>query len=43
MPGVFVNGKMDAFEFEKIQLTNNAILAFMKINGQISVTVNGLE
>lgn len=43
MPGVFVNGKMDAFEFEKIQLTNNAILAFMKINGQISVTVNGLK
>ena len=41
--GVFVNGKIDAFEFEKIQLTNNAILAFMKINGQISVTVNGLE
>ncbi len=41
--GVFVNGKMEDIEFERIQLTNNAILAFLKINGEISVTVDGLK
>lgn len=43
MPGVFVNGKMDDIQFKKIELTNNAILAFIKINGEINVTVNGLK
>ena len=41
--GVFVNGKMEDIEFQRIQLTNNAILAFLKINGEISVTVDGLK
>lgn len=43
IPGVFVNGKMEEIEFQRIQLTNNAILAFLKINGEISVTVDGLK
>lgn len=43
IPGVFVNGKMAEIDFQRIQLTNNAILAFLKINGEISVTVDGLK
>lgn len=43
MPGVFVNGKMDDIQFQKIQLTNNAIIAFVKINGEINVSVDGLK
>ncbi|OYX28232.1 MAG: hypothetical protein B7Z06_02150 [Flavobacteriales bacterium 32-35-8] len=41
--GVFVNGAMKDIEFEKIQLTNTAILAFLKVKGNISVTVDGLK
>ncbi|AWG20337.1 hypothetical protein FFWV33_01750 [Flavobacterium faecale] len=43
MHGVYVNGKTDAIRFEKIQLTNNAILASLKINGTIDITVDGLK
>lgn len=43
IPGVFVNGKMDDIEFQKIQLTNTAILAFLKVTGNISVTVDGMK
>jgi hypothetical protein len=43
MPGVFVNGKMEDIQFDKIQLTNHAIIAFIKINGTVNVSVNGLK
>lgn len=43
MPGVFVNGTMDDIEFQRVELTNNAILAFLKVTGQIHVTVDGLK
>jgi hypothetical protein len=43
MPGVIVNGKTDNIQFQKIQLTNKAIIAFIKINGTISVAVDGLK
>ncbi|MFD0990646.1 DUF4403 family protein [Mariniflexile jejuense] len=43
MSGVFVNGTMDEIEFQRIKLTNNAILAFLKVTGNISVTVDGLK
>ncbi|MFH6963952.1 DUF4403 family protein [Flavobacterium plurextorum] len=43
MPGVFVNGKMEDIQFDKIQLTNQAIIAFIKINGTVNVSVNGLK
>jgi hypothetical protein len=43
MPGVFVNGKMDDIQFDKIQLTNQAIIAFIKINGTVNVSVDGLK
>jgi hypothetical protein len=43
MPGVFVNGKMEDIQFDKIQLTNQAIIAFIKINGTVNVSVDGLR
>jgi hypothetical protein len=43
MPGVFVNGKMEAIQFQKIQLTNQAIIAFIKVKGTVNVSVDGLK
>jgi hypothetical protein len=43
MPGVFVNGKMEDIQFDKIQLTNQAIIAFIKINGTVNVSIDGLK
>ncbi len=43
MPGVFVNGKMEDILFQKIQLTNQAIIAFIKVNGTVNVSVDGLK
>ena len=43
MPGVFVNGKIQNFQFQKIQLTNKAIIAFIKVNGTVNVSVDGLK
>ena len=43
MPGVFVNGKMEDIQFQKIQLTNKAIVAFIKVNGTVNVSVDGLK
>ncbi len=43
MPGVFVNGKMEDIQFDKIQLTNKAIIAFIKITGTVNVSVDGIK
>ena len=43
MPGVFVNGSIDDIQFHKIQLTNKAIIAFIKVNGDVNVTVDGIQ
>jgi hypothetical protein len=43
MPGVFVNGKMDDIQFQKIELTNQAMIAFIKVNGVINVSIDGLK
>ena len=40
--GVFVNGKVNDITFEKVQLTNSSIVAFLNITGNVKVTVNGL-
>ena len=40
--GVFVNGNMNDIEFERVQLTNNAIVAFLSISGNVKVTINGM-
>jgi hypothetical protein len=41
MPGVFVNGSLKDIQFQRIQLTNKAIIAFIKVNGDVSVSVDG--
>ena len=41
--GVFINGKMDEIVFQKIELTNQAILAFVQVSGKINVSINGLK
>ena len=41
--GVFINGKMEAIQFEKIQLTNQAIIAFLNVKGTVNVSVDGLK
>jgi hypothetical protein len=43
LPGVFVNGKMEDIQFQKVQLTNNAIIAFIKVNGEINIAIDGLK
>ncbi|MDR6844135.1 DUF4403 family protein [Flavobacterium granuli] len=43
MSGVFINGKMEDIQFEKIELTNQAIIAFIKVNGSINVSIDGLK
>jgi hypothetical protein len=43
MPGIFVNGTLDDFVFDKVELTNNAIIAFIKGSGKIDLKVNGMK
>lgn len=43
MPGVFINGAISAIDFQKIQLTNKAIIAFIKVNGNVKVAVDGIK
>lgn len=43
MKGVFVNGTLADFEFEKVALTNEAIIAFIKTSGNVNVKIDGME
>lgn len=43
MKGVFVNGTLNDFEFEKVELTNNAIVAFITTSGKMNVKIEGME
>lgn len=43
IPGVFVNGTMNDFEFDKIELTNNAIIAFIKGSGKMDLKIDGMK
>jgi hypothetical protein len=43
MSGVFVNGKIEGIQFKKIQLTNQAIIAFLKISGEAQITIDGIK
>ena len=43
MKGVFVNGTLDDFEFEKVELNNQAIIAFIKASGKMNVHIDGME
>lgn len=43
MKGVFVNGTLNDFEFEKVEITNKAIIAFISTSGKMSVKIDGME
>ncbi len=43
MKGVFVNGTLDDFEFEKVELNNQAIIAFIKASGKMNLNIDGME
>ena len=43
MKGVFVNGTLADFEFEKVELTNEAIIAFINTSGKVNVRIDGME
>jgi len=43
MPGIFVNGTLDDFVFDKLELTNNAIIAFIKGSGKIDLKIDGMK
>ena len=43
MKGVFVNGTLNDFEFEKIELTDKAIIAFITTSGKMSINIDGME
>jgi hypothetical protein len=43
MKGVFVNGTMNDFEFEKVEVTDKAIIAFIATTGKMSVKIDGME
>ncbi|MEB3801815.1 DUF4403 family protein [Flavobacterium columnare] len=41
--GVYINGKLTHIDFDKVQLTNESILGFLTITGNLKVEVNGLQ
>ncbi len=41
--GVFVNGSVQEIKLDKIQLSATAMIAFIKLKGKVSVTIDGLE
>jgi hypothetical protein len=43
MVGVYINGKVGNVNFKKIQLTNQAILAFLSIDGKVNIAVDGIK
>jgi hypothetical protein len=43
MKGVFVNGVLNDFEFEKVELTDKAIIAFITSSGKLKIKVDGME
>jgi hypothetical protein len=43
MKGVFVNGTLNDFEFEKVELTDKAIIAFITTSGKLKIKIDGME
>src|SRR5690606_22968558 len=43
MPGVFVNGQLGEITFKNMQLTNEAMVAFIEIDGNVATSVKGIE
>lgn len=41
--GVFITGNLNDFEFEKVELINDAIIAFISTSGKMKITIDGME
>jgi hypothetical protein len=41
--GVFVNGNIENFDFDKIEITNSGMVAFIKGTGKVNLKVDGLK
>ena len=41
--GVFVNGSIEELEFEKIELTNDLIIAFINGKGKMNIKIDGMN
>lgn len=43
MKGVYINGIVNTLEFEKIELTEKAIIAYINSNGNMKINIDGME
>ena len=43
MKGVFVNATMNDFDFEKVEVTDKAIIAFITTTGKMNVKIDGMD
>lgn len=43
MPGIYINGTLDDFVFDKVELTDKAIIAFIKTSGKMDLKVDGMK
>lgn len=43
MPGIYVNGNLNDFEFDKVELTDKAIIAFIKGSGKMNLKIDGMK
>lgn len=43
MKGVFINGTMNDFDFEKVEIIDNAIIAFINASGKMNVKIDGMD
>jgi Domain of unknown function (DUF4403) len=43
MKGVFVNGTLNDFEFEKVEVTDKAMIAFITATGKMNVKIDGMD
>ncbi|RDI15844.1 DUF4403 family protein [Flavobacterium sp. AG291] len=43
MAGIFVNGTLNDFEFDKVELTDKAIIAFIKGSGKMDLKIDGMK
>ena len=41
--GIIINGKTDEIVFKKISLTNTGLAAFVGVEGEVKIEINGLE
>jgi hypothetical protein len=43
MKGVYISGSLDDFNFEKVEITDKAIIAFITTSGKMSIRIDGME